>query len=278
MTMLSSFLTNPFEGFELPSLESNSGKYISNTSSTVTWTTPVIPPSVEPGTISFSASSTAPPGWMACNGAFVPVASYPNLEGILQYKPPLYGNGIGAQYGPGSGFSYSANNNLGDGRVAAQAFNGTNINGEVDCFHSSYVNNLQSTPVELTITCPSPIVFARYYLSGRPYNDYLPASWTIQGSTNGTSWTTLDTRTGQTITYGTAVTSAMTEYTFSNTTAYSYYKISITAINYGISGYVVIGEMAFEQPLSGPDTTQLTLPTISNLTYGQVTTYAYIKN
>lgn len=56
-----------------------------------------------------------------------------------------------------------------------------------------------------------------------------PKNWSLQGSNNGTSWTTLDTRTGQTF----ASRFLTKTYTFSNTTAYSYYRLNVTANNGG---------------------------------------------
>ncbi|WP_019912456.1 discoidin domain-containing protein [Paenibacillus sp. HW567] len=54
-----------------------------------------------------------------------------------------------------------------------------------------------------------------------------PKSWTLQGSNNGTSWTTLDTRTNEAF----ASRFLKKTYTFSNTTAYAYYRLNISANN-----------------------------------------------
>jgi hypothetical protein len=54
-----------------------------------------------------------------------------------------------------------------------------------------------------------------------------PNAWTFLGSNNGSSWTTLDTQTG--ITWPTA--NEIKSFTFTNTTAYAYYKVNITANN-----------------------------------------------
>ncbi|WNS43142.1 discoidin domain-containing protein [Paenibacillus sp. MMS20-IR301] len=54
-----------------------------------------------------------------------------------------------------------------------------------------------------------------------------PKSWTLQGSNNGTSWTNLDTRTNETF----ATRFLKKTYTFSNTTAYAYYRLNISANN-----------------------------------------------
>jgi hypothetical protein len=53
-----------------------------------------------------------------------------------------------------------------------------------------------------------------------------PAAWQFQGS-NGGTWTTLDTRSGQAF----ANRSQTNCYSFSNTTAYSLYRLNITAVN-----------------------------------------------
>jgi len=63
-------------------------------------------------------------------------------------------------------------------------------------------------------------------------NDYPtrdPKNWTLQGSNDGTSWTTLDTRTSETF----ASRFQTKTYTFSNTTSYKYYRLNVTANNGG---------------------------------------------
>ena len=56
---------------------------------------------------------------------------------------------------------------------------------------------------------------------GRSGSD--PSAWTFQGSNDASAWTTLDTRASQTFTTQTKT------YTFSNTTAYRYYRLLISA-------------------------------------------------
>jgi hypothetical protein len=77
-------------------------------------------------------------------------------------------------------------------------------------------------------------IIVRYTLTGisNTYADMLPKDWTFQASndstdgiTNGT-WITLDTRTGEPSSY-----SQIKAYTFSNTTAYRWYRLNITACN-----------------------------------------------
>ena len=68
-------------------------------------------------------------------------------------------------------------------------------------------------------------------------NGYSPSAWTFQGSNDGSTWTTLDTQTGQII----YLDAAKATYSFSNSTAYRYYRIYITAAVSG--GWVNITEM-----------------------------------
>src|SRR6266508_2675384 len=54
-----------------------------------------------------------------------------------------------------------------------------------------------------------------------------PRNWTLQGSQDGQSWATLDSRSGEVFT----ARSQRKEYRFSNTTGYLYYRLNITANN-----------------------------------------------
>jgi hypothetical protein len=72
-----------------------------------------------------------------------------------------------------------------------------------------------------------------------------PTAWTFLGSNDGTSWTTLDTRSG--ITWPTV--GQTQSFTFTNTTAYSYYRINITAN--GSDSFTQIAEISFTGAVSG---------------------------
>nr|WSZ97371.1 fibronectin type III domain-containing protein [Streptomyces sp. NBC_00857] len=52
-----------------------------------------------------------------------------------------------------------------------------------------------------------------------------PKNWTLQGSSDGTAWTTLDSRTGETF----SARFQKKAYTFTNSTAYRYFRLNITA-------------------------------------------------
>src|SRR5882762_5199578 len=67
-----------------------------------------------------------------------------------------------------------------------------------------------------------------------------PRNWQFQGSQNGTTWTTLDSRTGETF----ASRFLTRQYSFSNTNPYAYYRLNVTSNNGDANG-LQLAEMAF---------------------------------
>lgn len=75
-----------------------------------------------------------------------------------------------------------------------------------------------------------------------------PRDFTLQGSNNGSSWTTLDTRTSianPNVSWGSAADWAP-YFTFKNSTAHQYYKLNVTALNSG-STYLNLVELKLVQ-------------------------------
>lgn len=102
--------------------------------------------------------------------------------------------------------------------------------------------NLSATPLVLTFQFAEPIVAKAYtFISGNDAPDRDPKSWTFEGSTDGVNWTVLDTRTNfEWVTrpdLGEPVTEPATSprrkqrifHITANNTAYTYYRIQITA-------------------------------------------------
>ncbi|HEY5785863.1 MAG TPA: discoidin domain-containing protein [Microlunatus sp.] len=87
-------------------------------------------------------------------------------------------------------------------------------------------NNVVAASYQFAL--PAAIVVASYSVMRRPEPWELRniKDWTFEGSNNGSSWTTLETRTG--VTWPTAGLDVKT-FTFANTTPYRYYRINITA-------------------------------------------------
>gem|GEM_PF-1517123 len=74
----------------------------------------------------------------------------------------------------------------------------------------------------------SKYAIARYTVaSGNDSQGRDPKSWILRGSNNGTTWVTLDTRTGEQF----ASRKLVKSYTFSNTTPYEFYRLEITQNN-----------------------------------------------
>ena len=75
----------------------------------------------------------------------------------------------------------------------------------------------------------APVVIRKYALtSANDADGRDPQNWTVSGSNDGTTWTTLDTRTGESFEsrYQTK------EYSFTNETAYKFFKLDVT-LNHG---------------------------------------------
>ena len=87
-----------------------------------------------------------------------------------------------------------------------------------------------------------------------------PKSWQFQGSNNGTTWITLDTRTNQANTTN----ATAWNYQTTNTTPYKYYRLNITANN-GDANYVEIGD--FKLQAADPDTYTTFAKTFSDLAH-----------
>jgi hypothetical protein len=81
-------------------------------------------------------------------------------------------------------------------------------------------------------------VIKRYTINTADVPARDPKNWQLQGSQDGSSWTTLDTQSGQTF----AVQNAQNTYAIGNTTAYRYYRLNIT-LNNGDANGVAISEL-----------------------------------
>lgn len=105
-------------------------------------------------------------------------------------------------------------------------------------------------PVYVSLALEQPFRITGYILgSGTDEPTRDPVAWTLYGSANGREWTPLDSRSGVAF-------SARQEnksFFFSNETAYSYYKLEITAINGGditqLSEWQLMGEMEEREEL-----------------------------
>jgi hypothetical protein len=97
-----------------------------------------------------------------------------------------------------------------------------------------------------------------------------PAAWQFQGSSNGTTWVTLDTQTAQIFANRTQTNT----YSFTNSIAYAYYRLNVTANNGG-SGYgIQLAELGLYNTNVSINQ-QWSFNAVSGATYG---TYLTIPN
>jgi hypothetical protein len=93
----------------------------------------------------------------------------------------------------------------------------------------------------LRLQYPTPVTLTQYKMrreDNATYTPRMPKDWTFEGSNDGTSWTVLDTRAG--VTWPTV--GETKSFSFSNSTAYTYYRINVTANN-GDPSYTQINEL-----------------------------------
>ncbi|MEV0383196.1 GH92 family glycosyl hydrolase [Nonomuraea sp. NPDC050643] len=96
-------------------------------------------------------------------------------------------------------------------------------------------------------TLSEPVAVVHYALTSAndsPERD--PRDWQLQGSQDGQTWTTLDTRTGETF----PARLQRREYRFANTTAYAHYRLNITRIGSGAT--LQLAEWELSDGSTGP--------------------------
>ena len=132
---------------------------------------------------------------------------------------------------------------------ASSSYSGNPASGAFNGGGGSGWGNTNTMPSWLEYDFGSGTVISFYSLyrsSSQPggwgSNNYSPQNWTFQGSNDNSTWTTLDTETGQQISYN----ASAAIFGFSNSTAYRYYRIYITT---AVSGtYVNITQMRMMGP------------------------------
>ena len=136
-----------------------------------------------------------------------------------------------------SGYVASASSEYSATYAAYYAMNGVLPN------YDAWITTSGTTTGWLRIQFPSPKIVNKYNIYPRiGYTAELdaPKDWTFQGSNNGTTWDTLDTQSN--ITGWDKTNANKKTFIFSNTTAYTYYRINIAA-NGGYGSYTAIGEL-----------------------------------
>jgi len=134
------------------------------------------------------------------------------------------------------------------GDVTSSAENSGELNWHAfDRDAATYWNANDGGVASLTYHFDSTKTIASYSIQNRSggTNGH-PENWTIQGSNNGSDFTTLDTQTGQDFSASTIL-----YYTFKNATAYSYYRLNVTESQADEGPIVAEWAMYETQDLSG---------------------------
>jgi hypothetical protein len=126
------------------------------------------------------------------------------------------------------------------GSVAYKAFDGKFMADSTDGNYNDVRWHIAGSSGWLSVALGKSIVIAKYKVY--PRNKYLneaPRDWTFEGSNDGSTWHVLDEQSNQTwsSTYDVG-----NEYSFTNSTAYSNYRLNITA-NGGSTSYTSIVEL-----------------------------------
>lgn len=126
----------------------------------------------------------------------------------------------------------SANSENPPNETAAKAFDGSVdtkwLTGGINGWLQYYFRGIVKTVVRYDLSSANDV----------PGRD--PKNWQFQGSHDGTNWSTLDTRTGETFT----ARKQTKQYPISNNTGYEFYRLNITANN-GDANNIQLSEMAF---------------------------------
>jgi hypothetical protein len=156
---------------------------------------------------------------------------------------------------PSGGVSASSNIDPGD-RRAEDAFDNS-LDATTACYHSA--QNPGSVTFRINFGSAKTLSYYRF-VSRYTDNDWKPGTWTLQGSTDNSTWTTIDSRSGQALlipnTNSTNLSTEIAagryaEYNVTSPGNYQYYEfifthklnISKTGEDSLSTGYLVIGEM-----------------------------------
>lgn len=142
--------------------------------------------------------------------------------------------------------------------AAWKAMNHTNAD-ESDCW-VSHDDASSGSPQWLQYQFTSGQTINKYTITTRNRSSGIssPKDWKLQGSNNGSDWTDLDIQTGQ---FPTNPQNTKVEYTFTNTTSYTYYRLYITDNNEKTGVGVIVGELE----LISTTTLNMTLTSITHV-------------
>jgi hypothetical protein len=172
--------------------------------------------------------------WNYAKRFFIPVLISPKFSSTT-----VLASDYNSTYGwdTNSGWEVSASTTNGGGE-GWEAFN--KVHDENNIWHSGNSSgNMASTPQLISIKYPIAVTVFKYKLweRGRSSDDnrWFPHTWKLQGSNDGSSWTDIGSEQQEDSWPYTSGVSNMKEYTVSNTTAYTRYRLRFTNGRYNNS-------------------------------------------
>lgn len=184
------------------------------------------------------ADGSSVTSWADQSGAGGVVASSGTAPTVATASTPLGGKSV--RFGGAGHFTLDILNRYTASSVNASAIASWGPQNAFDGIAGDSGNSWASIagfPQWLQIQCVAQVSTGYAITARTGAADQAPNAWTFLGSNDGSSWTTLDTQTAQVFTAGQTKT-----YTFTNSTAYAYYRINVTAVN--SSTVAAIAELA----------------------------------
>ena len=141
--------------------------------------------------------------------------------GILDVHQPItvYTNNLATNSGGASASSYGSASFFG---TIHYYFPHAAIDGNSN---SWYTDNTSTGWWQYDFGTGNETVIKKYRIKGIGGPAFFPFNWTFEGSNDASTWTVLDTRTGS----GGLINNVWVDFDFSNTTAYRYYRVNISA-------------------------------------------------
>jgi hypothetical protein len=163
--------------------------------------------------------------YVAGSGVYASIGELYLLNSTMEKIGAIQAHKIGSYTSP-TGTAFCSTDYWSNEYLAYNAFHYSSNLGKALVTEAGYPHT-----VAYTFTEPKIIIKYAYAIRLDATYSGRPAAWTFQASNDGSSWTTLDTKSGQ----ADSGTNSYREYTISNTTAYRYYKMVVTS-SYG-QGY-----------------------------------------
>lgn len=188
-----------------------------------------------------SGAAKKPSGGTTFSSSFETDEKQPDWRNTVEKGPDGKKKASGVDGGFSAGIPGSVNDQVTDLRASGENAAGGEVKENLTDGESGtkWLAFAPTAWVEFDLAAPTKVV--TYALtSANDHAERDPKDWTLKGSTDGKTWTDLDTRTGQTFSKRFQTTS----YDFSTDTAYQHFRLEITKNN-GASDALQLADVQF---------------------------------